>query len=219
MGTVDSKYEAHISTAYLNAALASSGTPINSIFHLERGGPTSTLSALGWAVMFVIFPEAYKWPHLVAGIDLKLRAGAETGVKSEKAREKIKARMRITMALCFISTNASGLEGWGIMESIMLKDAYLRAEREKPALGFATGQRLEPTMDEARAELAQAISRVVHSLFKDRYGPLVGAISEPTINEFLKGFEANLMRAKGDVTLVAQELLDRVLPPSSKDRR
>lgn len=219
MGTVDSKYEAHISTAYLNAALASSGTPTNSIFHLERGGPTSTLSALGWAVMFVIFPEAYKWPHLVAGIDLKLRAGAETGVKSEKAREKIKARMRITMALCFISTNASGLEGWGIMDSVSLKDAYLRAARERPALGINTGLRGEVSLDEARAELAGSISRILHNLFQDRYGPLVGSLSEPTLIEILKGFEANLSRTKGDVTLVAQELLDRLLPPTSKKRR
>lgn len=219
MGTVDSKYEAHISTAYLKAALASSGTPINSIFHLERGGPTSTLSALGWAVMFVIFPEAYKWPHLVAGIDLKLRAGAETGVKSEKAREKIKARMRITMALCFISTNASGLEGWGIMDSVSLKDAYLRAARERPALGINTGLRGEVSLDEARAELAGSISRILHNLFQDRYGPLVGSLSEPTLIEILKGFEANLSRTKGDVTLVAQELLDRLLPPTSKKRR
>ena len=219
MGTVDSKYEAHISTAYLNAALASSGTPINSIFHLERGGPTSTLSALGWAVMFVIFPEAYQWPHLVAGIDLKLRAGAETGVKSEKVREKIKARMRITMALCFISTNASGLEGWGIMDSVNLKDAYLRAARERPALGINTGLRGEVSLDEARAELAGSISRILHNLFQDRYGPLVGSLSEPTLIEILKGFEANLSRTKGDVTLVAQELLDGLLPPTSKKRR
>ncbi|MFM8694400.1 MAG: hypothetical protein ACKOCY_07280, partial [Actinomycetota bacterium] len=64
------------------------------IFHLERGGPTSTFSALGQVFKFAFFPEAYKWPHLVAGIDLKLRAGVETGVKSEKVSEKIKARMR-----------------------------------------------------------------------------------------------------------------------------
>ena len=118
-----------------------------------------------------------------------------------------------------ISTNASGLRGYVIMDSGNFREAYLRAEREKPALGFATGKRPEPTLDEARAELAQAISRVVHNVFQDRYGPLVGAITEPTINEFLKGFEANLTRAKGDVTLVAQELLDRVLPPTSRRRK
>jgi hypothetical protein len=105
------------------------------------------------------------------------------------------------------------------MDSGNFREAYLRAEREKPALGFAMGKRPEPTLDEARAELAQAISRVVHNLFQDRYGPLVGAITGPTVNEFLKGFETNLARAKGDVTLVAQELLDRVLPPTPRRRK
>ena len=104
------------------------------------------------------------------------------------------------------------------MDSGNFRDAYLRAEREKPALGFQ-GRRPEPTLDEARTELAQAISRVVHNLFQDRYGPLVGTITEPTINEFLKGFEANLTRAKGDITLVAQELLDRAMPPASRKRK
>ena len=47
------------------------------------------------------------------------------------------------------------------MDSGNFRDAYLRAEREKPALGFQ-GRRPEPTLDEARTELAQAISRVVH---------------------------------------------------------
>ena len=79
--------------------------------------------------------------------------------------------------------------------------------------------RPEPTLDEARTELAQAISRVVHNLFQDQYGPLVGTITEPTINEFLKGLETNLARAKGDITLVAQELLDRAMPPLSRKRK
>jgi hypothetical protein len=105
------------------------------------------------------------------------------------------------------------------MDSGNFRDAYLRAEREKPAMGFTSGRRPEPTLDEARSELAQAMSRVLHNVFQDRYGPLVGAISEPTINEFLKGFEANLARAKGDFTLVAQELLDRAMPPMSRKRK
>jgi hypothetical protein len=105
------------------------------------------------------------------------------------------------------------------MDSGNFRDAYLRAEREKPALGFASGRRPEPTLDEARTELAQAISRVLHNVFQDRYGPLVGAVSEPTINEILKSFEANLARAKGDITLVAQELLDRAMPPMSRKRK
>lgn len=95
----------------------------------------------------------------------------------------------------------------------------MRAMREEPSAGVISGARPEPSLDEARTELAQAISRVANSLFKDKYGPLVGVISEPAINEFLKGFEANITRAKGDVTLVVGELLDRVIPPRSKQRR
>lgn len=105
------------------------------------------------------------------------------------------------------------------MADEMLQNAYLRAERERPSLGILSGRRPEPTLDEARSELAKSLSRVIHSVFQDRYGPLVGALSEPTINEALKSFESNLARAKGDVTLVAQELLDRVIPPKSKRRR
>jgi hypothetical protein len=102
-------------------------------------------------------------------------------------------------------------EGW--------KDANLRAERERPSLGILSGRRPEPTLDEAREELATALSRMINSLFKDRYGTLVGALSQPTLVEILKSFEGNLLSAKGDVTLVAQELLDRVIPPRSKFRR
>ena len=105
------------------------------------------------------------------------------------------------------------------MDSINLKYAYVRAERERPALGINTGLRGEVNLDEARAELAESISRILRNLFQDRYGPLVGSLSEPTLIEILKGFEANLSRTKGDVTLVAQELLDRLLPPTSKKRR
>ena len=95
----------------------------------------------------------------------------------------------------------------------------MRAMREEPSTGVISGARPEPSLDEARTELAQAISRVANNLFKDKYGPLVGVVSEPAITELLKGFEANLARAKGDITIVAEELLDRVLPPRSKKRR
>lgn len=99
------------------------------------------------------------------------------------------------------------------------RNSYMRAMREEPSTGVISGARPEPSLDEARTELAQAISRVANNLFKDKYGPLVGVVSEPAITELLKGFEANLARAKGDITIVAEELLDRVLPPRSKKRR
>jgi hypothetical protein len=105
------------------------------------------------------------------------------------------------------------------MDSVNLKAAYLRAQREKPSLSINTGQRGEVSLDEARVELAGAVSRTLTNLFQDRYGPLLGSLSEPAIVEILKGFEANLSKAKGDVTLVAQELLDRVMPPVSRRRK
>ena len=101
-----------------------------------------------------------------------------------------------------------------------LKESYLRALREDPAAGVLQGVRPEPSLDEARSELAGAISRIANNLFKDKYGPLVGVISEPAITEALKGFVANLDRAKGDITLVVEELVDRVLPGSRvKDKK
>ena len=151
----------------------------------------------------------------MAGRELKESAGAEGAVRSEEMRAKV----AINGAENFrISGDAIGVEGLGNMDSANFRDAYSRAQRERPDIGF-TGKRVEPSLDEARTELAKSISQVVHNLFQDRYGPLVGAVSEPAVTEFLKGFEARLSQAKGDVTLVAQELLDRVLPPSSMRRR
>ena len=151
----------------------------------------------------------------MAGRELKESAGAEGAV----IRDEMRAKVAINGAANFrISGDAIGVEGLGYMDSGNFRDAYLRAQRERPDIGFA-GKRVEPSLDEARAELAKSISQVVHNLFQDRYGPLVSAVSEPAVTEFLKGFEARLTQAKGDVTLVAQELLDRVLPPSSMRRR
>ena len=89
---------------------------------------------------------------------------------------------------------------------------YIISAREEPSIGVSCSARPEPSLDEARAELSEAISRVATSLFKDKYGPLLGIVSQPAVNEFLKGFEANVSRTKGDLTLVFEELLDRVVP-------
>lgn len=93
-------------------------------------------------------------------------------------------------------------------------ESLLRAMREDPSAGVLDGIRPEPTLEEARVELAREVSRIANALFKDKYGPLVGVMSEPAITEVLRGFEANLDRVKGDITLVIEELVDRVLPGS-----
>jgi hypothetical protein len=97
------------------------------------------------------------------------------------------------------------------------KSAYIQASNEWPEVGIRLEIRLEPTLDQARAELSEAICRVANSIFKDKYGPLLGIVSQPAVNEFLKGFEANVSRAKGDLTLVFEELLDRVVPKNLKN--
>jgi hypothetical protein len=88
---------------------------------------------------------------------------------------------------------------------------YLRAIREKPSLGIIYGIRSEPTLEEARTELSEAISRVASLLLKDKYGPLLGVFSEPAINGFLRSFEFNISRTKGDLSLVLEELFDRII--------
>ena len=81
-----------------------------------------------------------------------------------------------------------------------------------PVIDFTgTSSRREATLDEARQELAQSISRITHSLFAKKYGPLVGTVTESTVVAVLKDIENNVYRAKGDVTLVVQELLDRAM--------
>jgi len=98
------------------------------------------------------------------------------------------------------------------------RQSYLRAMRDEQSLGVTSGLRPEPTLDEARAELSEAISRIATFLFKDKYGPLLGVVSQPAVNEFLKGFESNLSRTKGDLTIVLEELLDRVVPKNLRKK-
>lgn len=90
--------------------------------------------------------------------------------------------------------------------------SYSRARKERIYEGVRDGARPSLDLDGAREELSDAISRVATSIFKDKYGPLLGIVSKPAVNEFLKGFEANFSRTKGDLTLVFEELLDRVVP-------
>lgn len=89
--------------------------------------------------------------------------------------------------------------------------SYIRATRDKPSLGVTSGLRPEPTLDEARAELSEAISRIATSLFRDKYGPSLSIVSQPAVNELLRGFEANISRTKDDLTMVLGELMDRVV--------
>lgn len=94
--------------------------------------------------------------------------------------------------------------------SARIQENYLRAGREQPALGISDAKAPEPTLDEARADLAKAIGKIADQFLAKRYGPLIGTIAETTANSTLQQFERNLTKAKGDVTLVVQEFSDRI---------
>lgn len=91
-----------------------------------------------------------------------------------------------------------------------IQENYLRARREQPAAGISDAKAPEPTLDEARSDLSKAIGKIADQLLAKRYGPLIGTIAETTSNATLQQFEANLTKAKGDITLVVQEFSDRI---------
>jgi hypothetical protein len=92
-----------------------------------------------------------------------------------------------------------------------IKNAIARMKSERPILLDFTsvGARPEPTLDEARSELADSIGQIAHLVFSKKYGPLVGTVSKTTAETLLKNAEENIYRTKGDATLIIQELIDR----------
>ena len=96
---------------------------------------------------------------------------------------------------------------------------FNRIRNEPPLTASGVSQPIEPSLEEARADLARGISKIAHSALSKKYGPLVGTIAETTAVSVLKDLESNLYRAKGDFTLVAQELLDRALVSRAKKKK
>lgn len=95
------------------------------------------------------------------------------------------------------------------MEDNKLIGAFARAAVEMPNIGINSGERIEPSLDQARGELASSVSKALNNCLGERYGPLSISLSELAIEEILKEFEANLARVKSDLTLVKLEILDR----------
>ena len=86
--------------------------------------------------------------------------------------------------------------------------------RQEPAISMSNSMgnsRPEPTLEEAREDLARAIGEVAHTLFAKKYGPMVATVTKTTAEAVLKDLEKNAYRAKNDATLIAQELLDRAI--------
>jgi len=97
-------------------------------------------------------------------------------------------------------------------------ELYSRMKAERPiSLDFSEApKKPEPTLDEAREDLAKSVSEIAHILFAKRFGPLVGSVTQTTVNAVLKDLEKNAYRLKGDVTLVAEEFIDRAINKKRK---
>jgi len=95
---------------------------------------------------------------------------------------------------------------------------YSRMKAERPiSLDFSEApKKPEPTLDEAREDLAKSVSEIAHTLFAKRFGPLVGSVTHTTVNAVLKDLEKNAYRFKGDVTLITEEFIDRALNKKRK---
>ena len=100
-----------------------------------------------------------------------------------------------------------------------IRDGILRTSRENTAEGLTSDAAPEPTLDEARADLARAVAGIAQKLLADRFGPLTGTITETTIVAGLKNFEEQVDRAKGDFNLVAHELADRLISSINKKKK
>lgn len=98
-----------------------------------------------------------------------------------------------------------------------VRNVYLRIGQEIPSRGIIEGTRPEPTLEQAREELARAIHQNSSKWILDDYGPLARVVSETTIIETLKSLEASLTQKKANLSLVLGEIFGRVFQSISKD--
>lgn len=100
-------------------------------------------------------------------------------------------------------------------------EVIARMKTERPIILDFSGNsaRPEPTLDEARTELANSIGEIAHKVFSKKYGPLVGTVTKTTAETLLKNAEENIYRAKGDATLIIQELVDRAFTSPKKKKK
>jgi hypothetical protein len=98
------------------------------------------------------------------------------------------------------------------------QNVYDRIRNESaPLTEFTiTGAGKEATLDEARADFAAAVGSVAHMIFSKTYGPLVGSVTKTSVETVLKSAEDSLHRAKGDLSLVVEELSARIFPEKKK---
>jgi hypothetical protein len=87
--------------------------------------------------------------------------------------------------------------------------SYKNASEERPSTGITEGIRAEISLDQARSELANALSGFTKDLFGTNYGQLVGVASESIVEEFLIHLESRLEVVRGGFEIVFGEILER----------
>lgn len=96
---------------------------------------------------------------------------------------------------------------------------YFRMESEEVATGVLKDSRPDPSLDQARRELSVTLSKVAEKFLANRFGPLVQNVSEEAIDSTLRAFEERLIRTKGDITLVLEELAERISKRANKSKQ
>ena len=94
--------------------------------------------------------------------------------------------------------------------------ARMRAERPILLEFVGNGEKPEPTLEQARSELADSVSQIVHTLFSNRYGPMVGSVTKTTVETLLINAEKTAAQTKHDAKLFTDELLQRIFKQEKK---
>jgi hypothetical protein len=120
-----------------------------------------------------------------------------------------------------MALNLSGCKNVNMAPNLEKSDdlnIYDRIRSEKAPLSdfTITGAGKEATLDEARADFAAAVGSLAHTIFSKSYGPLVGSVTKTSVETVLKSAEESLHRAKGDLTIVVEELSARIFPEKKK---
>ena len=94
--------------------------------------------------------------------------------------------------------------------------ARMRAERPIHLEFVGNVKKPEPTLDQARSELADSVSQIFHTLFSNKYGPMVGNVTKTTVETLLINAEKNAAQTKRDAKLIADELFQRIFMQEKK---
>ena len=94
--------------------------------------------------------------------------------------------------------------------------ARMRAERPIHLEFVGNVKKPEPTLNQARSELADSVSQIFHTLFSNKYGPMVGNVTKTTVETLLINAEKNAAQTKRDAKLIADELFQRIFMQEKK---